>query len=130
MFYIMHQLVSPSLCLLPQRFLSPKYHSPACTSYQDPRGALSLDTGRGRAPFGQTSLRFRANRQAKEIPGTEIHVHCTCTMHLDLQMYMYMYMFIYVYLHTVYAYVYTCTCTVHAKKTQQSYHTTTLTLPY
>jgi hypothetical protein len=54
-----------------QRFISPKHHSPACTSYNDPRTALSLSGGGragGRAPFGQSSLRFRSNRLAREIP--------------------------------------------------------------
>jgi hypothetical protein len=48
-----------------------KHHSPACTSYNDPRTALSLSGGGragGRAPFGQSSLRFRSNRLAREIP--------------------------------------------------------------
>lgn len=56
----------------PQRFLEPKGSSPACTSYQDPRTALESVqrvTGMKRTPFGQTSARFRADRQARELPG-------------------------------------------------------------
>ena len=75
-----------------QRFISPKHHSPACTSYNDPRSALSLSGGGragGRAPFGQSSLRFRSNRLAREIPGT-----CTCTHVVTCTLYLYMYIYI------------------------------------
>ena len=53
-----------------QRFIDPKHHSPACTTYQEPRSAFSQGRlGHGKAPFGQTSLRFRRNRKDREIPG-------------------------------------------------------------
>ena len=56
-----------------QRFLMPKHVSPAPTTYQDPRTAFESVrkmTGMRRTPFGQTSARFRTDRQAKELPGT------------------------------------------------------------
>ena len=56
-----------------QRFLVPKHVSPAPTTYQDPRTAfenVQKMTGMKRSPFGQTSARFRTDRQAKELPGT------------------------------------------------------------
>ena len=89
---------SPSSPSLPQRFIAPKHHSPACTSYQDARSVFSLSGGErqgGRAPFGQTALRFRTNRQAGQIPGitmSNMHVH------------------VHVHVHHVYIHVYTCTC--------------------
>lgn len=58
-----------------QRFLTPKHASPACTTYEDPRTALETTkrlSGLGKAPFGQTSARFRENRQAKMLPGTHV----------------------------------------------------------
>ena len=70
--------------VFPQRFISPKYHSPACTVYQSPHVGFCMSgggggEGGGGAPFGQTSARFRTNRVAREIPGTTynvyIHVH-------------------------------------------------------
>ncbi len=55
-----------------QRFLSPKSNSPAATSYEDPRTAFE-STKRlapmSKAPFGQTSSRFKADRHAKFLPG-------------------------------------------------------------
>ncbi|CAI7994998.1 Sperm-tail PG-rich repeat-containing protein 2, partial [Geodia barretti] len=53
-----------------KRFIDPKHHSPSCTTYQEPRSAFSRGRlGHGKAPFGQTSLRFRRNRRDREIPG-------------------------------------------------------------
>ncbi|XP_064382075.1 sperm-tail PG-rich repeat-containing protein 2-like isoform X2 [Halichondria panicea] len=55
-----------------QRFLSPKSNSPASTSYEDPRTAFE-STKRlapmSKAPFGQTSSRFKADRHARFLPG-------------------------------------------------------------
>ena len=62
-----------------QRFLTPQHTSPACTTYQDPRTALESTkrlSGLGKAPFGQTSARFRENRQVMLLPGIEYaHVY-------------------------------------------------------
>lgn len=55
-----------------QRFSSVKYVSPPCTKYNDPRSAfegVQRPSGLRKIPFGQSSVRFRENKQAKLVPG-------------------------------------------------------------
>ncbi|KAL5457127.1 hypothetical protein EMCRGX_G034367 [Ephydatia muelleri] len=55
-----------------QRFTSMKYVSPPCTKYNDPRSAFEgaqRPTGLRKVPFGQSSVRFREDRQGKSLPG-------------------------------------------------------------
>ncbi|CAI8002295.1 Sperm-tail PG-rich repeat-containing protein 2 [Geodia barretti] len=66
-----------------KRFIDPKHHSPSCTTYQEPRSAFSRGRlGHGKAPFGQTSLRFRRNRRDREIPVIAIGVYVLCTSYI------------------------------------------------
>ena len=73
----------PSPLSLQRRFIDPKYHSPACTTYQEPRSAFSQSRlGSQRAPFGQTSRRFRRNGRDREMPGSlqscsNVAMYCT-----------------------------------------------------
>lgn len=55
-----------------KRFIPQKTLAPAPGSYNDPRNALELTkriSGLKRSPFGQTSVRFTPNRDAKYVPG-------------------------------------------------------------
>lgn len=55
-----------------KRFIPLKTATPAPGAYNDPRNALEVTkrvTGLKRSPFGQTSVRFTPNRDAKHVPG-------------------------------------------------------------
>lgn len=60
-----------------QRFIDEKQVSPACTTYQDPRTALTSIhrlQGMKRTPFGQSSRRFKVNQDTVVLPGIKSYL--------------------------------------------------------
>jgi hypothetical protein len=65
-----------------QRFIEDTGCAPPSTKYEDPRTSLNYlkrISGMNKSPFGQTSVRFQVDKNAKEIPGPGSYINTDLT---------------------------------------------------